>query len=127
MKTVSHWINGSLSTDKPSQVGEIFNPATGKISGTVNFADLATVNTAVTYSCIIQLFHSAVIQLYHITGTFINTILLQMYQATVKCKCHMQLYHETVICNYKMPLYHPNVIFSYTIQLIHSTIPYCYS
>jgi malonate-semialdehyde dehydrogenase (acetylating)/methylmalonate-semialdehyde dehydrogenase len=28
-------------------VGEIFNPATGKISGTVNFADLATVNTAV--------------------------------------------------------------------------------
>ena len=47
MKTVSHWINGSLSTDKPSQVGEIFNPATGKISGTVNFADLATVNTAV--------------------------------------------------------------------------------
>ena len=47
MKTVSHWINGSLCTDKPSQVGEIFNPATGKISGTVNFADLATVNTAV--------------------------------------------------------------------------------
>ena len=47
MKTVSHWINGSLSNDKPSQVGEIFNPATGKISGTVNFADLATVNTAV--------------------------------------------------------------------------------
>ena len=47
MKTVSHWINGSLSTDKPSQVGEIFNPATGKISGTVNFADLATVNSAV--------------------------------------------------------------------------------
>ena len=47
MKTVSHWINGSLSTDKPSKVGEIFNPATGKISGTVNFADLATVNTAV--------------------------------------------------------------------------------
>lgn len=47
MKTVSHWINGSLSTDKPLQVGEIFNPATGKISGTVNFADLATVNIAV--------------------------------------------------------------------------------
>ena len=47
MKTVSHWINGSLSTDKPSQVGEIFNPATGKISGTVNFADLTTVDKAV--------------------------------------------------------------------------------
>lgn len=47
MKTISHWINGSLSTDKPLQVGEIFNPATGKISGTVNFADLATVNIAV--------------------------------------------------------------------------------
>ena len=38
MKTVSHWINGSLTTDKAAQVGEIFNPATGKISGTVNFA-----------------------------------------------------------------------------------------
>ena len=42
MKTVSHWINGSLSTDKAAQVGEIFNPATGKISGTVNFADIAS-------------------------------------------------------------------------------------
>jgi malonate-semialdehyde dehydrogenase (acetylating)/methylmalonate-semialdehyde dehydrogenase len=47
MKTVSHWINGSLITDKASQVGEIFNPATGKISGTVNFADITTVNQAV--------------------------------------------------------------------------------
>jgi malonate-semialdehyde dehydrogenase (acetylating)/methylmalonate-semialdehyde dehydrogenase len=47
MKTVSHWINGSLTTDKAAQVGEIFNPATGKISGTVNFADLTTVNMAV--------------------------------------------------------------------------------
>ena len=47
MKTVSHWINGSLTTDKASQMGEIFNPATGKISGTVNFADIATVNQAV--------------------------------------------------------------------------------
>ena len=47
MKTVSHWINGSLSTDKAALVGEIFNPATGKISGTVNFADLATVDKAV--------------------------------------------------------------------------------
>ena len=47
MKTVSHWINGSITTDKAAQVGEIFNPATGKISGTVNFADLATVDKAV--------------------------------------------------------------------------------
>ena len=47
MKTVSHWINGSLTTDKAAQVGEIFNPATGKISGTVNFADLVTVDKAV--------------------------------------------------------------------------------
>jgi malonate-semialdehyde dehydrogenase (acetylating)/methylmalonate-semialdehyde dehydrogenase len=47
MKTVSHWINGSLTTDKASQIGEIFNPATGKISGTVNFADITTVNQAV--------------------------------------------------------------------------------
>ena len=47
MKTVSHWINGSQTTDKAAKVGEIFNPATGKISGTVSFADLETVNTAV--------------------------------------------------------------------------------
>jgi malonate-semialdehyde dehydrogenase (acetylating)/methylmalonate-semialdehyde dehydrogenase len=47
MKTVSHWINGSITTDKAVQAGEIFNPATGKISGTVNFADLATVDKAV--------------------------------------------------------------------------------
>ena len=47
MKTVSHWINGSVTTDKAAQVGEIFNPATGKVSGTVNFADVATVEKAV--------------------------------------------------------------------------------
>ena len=47
MKTVSHWINGSLTTEKAAQVGEIFNPATGKVSGTVNFADLITVDKAV--------------------------------------------------------------------------------
>ena len=47
MKTVSHWINGSQTTDKATNVGEIFNPATGKISGTVNFADKATVERAV--------------------------------------------------------------------------------
>ena len=47
MKTVSHWINGSVTTDKAAQVGEIFNPSTGKVSGTVNFADVATVDKAV--------------------------------------------------------------------------------
>jgi len=47
MKTVSHWINGSVTTDKAAQVGEIFNPATGKVSGTVNFADVAIVDKAV--------------------------------------------------------------------------------
>ena len=47
MKTVSHWINGSQTTDKATNVGEIFNPATGKISGTVNFADKATVERAI--------------------------------------------------------------------------------
>ena len=47
MKTVSHWINGSQTTDKATNVGEIFNPATGKTSGTVNFADIATVERAV--------------------------------------------------------------------------------
>ena len=47
MKTVSHWINGSQTTDKATNVGEIFNPATGKTSGTVNIADIATVERAV--------------------------------------------------------------------------------
>ncbi|MDA3036190.1 MAG: aldehyde dehydrogenase family protein, partial [Actinomycetota bacterium] len=47
MNSISHWINGSVYPAKSDRSGEIFNPATGKISGSVAFADVATVDKAV--------------------------------------------------------------------------------
>ena len=47
MTQITHWINGSLDTQKPERSGDIYNPATGKISGTVAFANAATVDAAV--------------------------------------------------------------------------------
>jgi len=47
MNSISHWINGSVYPEKSDKSGEIFNPATGKISGSVAFADTATVDKAV--------------------------------------------------------------------------------
>ncbi len=47
MKIVSHWINGAISQSKSERSGEIFNPATGKVSGNVNFATTATVDEVV--------------------------------------------------------------------------------
>ena len=47
MKTISHWINGAVTNEKSERSGEVFNPATGKISGSVNFASTATVDMAV--------------------------------------------------------------------------------
>ena len=47
MNSISHWINGSVYPAKSDRLGEIFNPATGKISGSVAFADTATVDKAV--------------------------------------------------------------------------------
>lgn len=47
MKKISHWINGSLSTETSGRTGEIYNPATGKVSGTVEFASAAQVGKAV--------------------------------------------------------------------------------
>lgn len=47
MNSISHWINGSVYLEKSDRSGEIFNPATGKISGSVAFADTATVDKAV--------------------------------------------------------------------------------
>jgi malonate-semialdehyde dehydrogenase (acetylating)/methylmalonate-semialdehyde dehydrogenase len=47
MTQITHWINGALDTQKPERTGDIFNPATGKVSGTVAFANAATVDTAV--------------------------------------------------------------------------------
>ena len=47
MNSISHWIYGSVYPAKSARSGEIFNPATGKISGSVAFADTATVDKAV--------------------------------------------------------------------------------
>ena len=47
MKTISHWINGAVTNEKSERSGDVFNPATGKISGSVNFASTATVDMAV--------------------------------------------------------------------------------
>ena len=47
MTQITHWINGALDSHKPQRSGEIFNPATGKVTKTVAFADAATVDRAV--------------------------------------------------------------------------------
>ena len=47
MTQITHWINGVLDTQKPQRSGEVFNPATGKVTKTVAFADAATVDRAV--------------------------------------------------------------------------------
>jgi malonate-semialdehyde dehydrogenase (acetylating)/methylmalonate-semialdehyde dehydrogenase len=48
MTQITHWINGALDSQKPQRTGEVFNPATGKVTKTVAFADAATVDRAVT-------------------------------------------------------------------------------
>jgi len=50
MKSISHWVNGSMMADKPERTGEIFNPATGVVSGNVAFADAETVDKIVNIS-----------------------------------------------------------------------------
>jgi malonate-semialdehyde dehydrogenase (acetylating)/methylmalonate-semialdehyde dehydrogenase len=47
MTQITHWINGSLDTKKPERSGDIYNPATGKVTGTVAFGNAATVDSAV--------------------------------------------------------------------------------
>ena len=47
MTQITHWINGSLDTKKPERTGDIYNPATGKVTGTVAFGNAATVDSAV--------------------------------------------------------------------------------
>ncbi len=46
-KHCTHWIGGKPWTGTASQHGEIYNPATGKVSGTVDFATAAEVDLAV--------------------------------------------------------------------------------
>ncbi|NDE65869.1 MAG: methylmalonate-semialdehyde dehydrogenase (CoA acylating), partial [Actinobacteria bacterium] len=47
MTQITHWINGAPDTKKPERTGDIYNPATGKVTGTVAFANAATVDLAV--------------------------------------------------------------------------------
>ena len=47
METISHWINGALSTEKSDRTGDVYNPATGQICAKVNFATPETVDLAV--------------------------------------------------------------------------------
>ncbi|WP_336211494.1 CoA-acylating methylmalonate-semialdehyde dehydrogenase [Nonomuraea sp. LPB2021202275-12-8] len=46
MKSVKHWINGAL-VDGDARTSELFNPATGEVSGTVAMASAADVDAAV--------------------------------------------------------------------------------
>jgi malonate-semialdehyde dehydrogenase (acetylating)/methylmalonate-semialdehyde dehydrogenase len=48
MNQITHWINGALDTSKPERSGDIYNPATGKVTKTVAFGNAATVDSAVT-------------------------------------------------------------------------------
>jgi len=47
VKHVTHWIGGKPWTGEAGQRGDIYNPATGQISGTVDFASAAEVGAAV--------------------------------------------------------------------------------
>jgi malonate-semialdehyde dehydrogenase (acetylating)/methylmalonate-semialdehyde dehydrogenase len=47
MTQITHWINGAPDTQTAQRSGEVFNPATGKVTKTVAFADAATVDRTV--------------------------------------------------------------------------------
>ncbi|MEV4075430.1 CoA-acylating methylmalonate-semialdehyde dehydrogenase [Nonomuraea fuscirosea] len=47
MKSVKHWINGALADGDPARTAELYNPATGEVSGHVALASAADVDAAV--------------------------------------------------------------------------------
>ena len=48
MKKITHWIDGaSWSGPTAARAGEVYNPATGQVAGTVDFADADAVDAAV--------------------------------------------------------------------------------
>ncbi|GAA4990982.1 malonate-semialdehyde dehydrogenase (acetylating)/methylmalonate-semialdehyde dehydrogenase [Nonomuraea thailandensis] len=47
MKSVKHWINGALADGDAARTAELFNPATGEVSGAVALASAADVDAAV--------------------------------------------------------------------------------
>jgi malonate-semialdehyde dehydrogenase (acetylating)/methylmalonate-semialdehyde dehydrogenase len=44
---ITHWIDGKRATGAPGRTGEVFNPATGDVTGLVRLADANTVDAAV--------------------------------------------------------------------------------
>ncbi|GMV59555.1 MAG: hypothetical protein AMXMBFR72_26510, partial [Betaproteobacteria bacterium] len=47
LNDITHWIAGSRVAGTAARTGEVFNPATGEVSGLVRLADAATVDAAV--------------------------------------------------------------------------------
>jgi malonate-semialdehyde dehydrogenase (acetylating) / methylmalonate-semialdehyde dehydrogenase len=45
---ITHWIAGARVDEAPGRTSEVFNPATGEVTGLVRLADAATVDAAVT-------------------------------------------------------------------------------
>lgn len=45
---ITHWINGKSWTGKSEKKGDVFNPATGLKTGEVDFADISTIDEAIT-------------------------------------------------------------------------------
>ncbi|MEY4899929.1 MAG: hypothetical protein RI895_351 [Actinomycetota bacterium] len=44
---ITHWIDGKAWTGRAARTGEVYNPATGKLSGTVDFASTADMDAAI--------------------------------------------------------------------------------
>ena len=49
-KHVTHWINGQEWSGTAARHGDIYNPATGQVTGTVDFATSAVMDQAVASS-----------------------------------------------------------------------------
>ena len=47
MKHCTHWIGGKPWAGEAASRGDIYNPATGQVTGTVGFASAAEVDAAV--------------------------------------------------------------------------------
>ncbi|MBU3643505.1 MAG: CoA-acylating methylmalonate-semialdehyde dehydrogenase [Candidatus Nanopelagicaceae bacterium] len=47
MKQISHWINGKVSTETSGRKGDVYNPATGQVTATVEFASTEQVGKIV--------------------------------------------------------------------------------
>jgi malonate-semialdehyde dehydrogenase (acetylating)/methylmalonate-semialdehyde dehydrogenase len=47
LNDITHWINGGRVGGAAARTGEVFNPATGEVTGLVRLADAATVDAAV--------------------------------------------------------------------------------